>query len=326
MRKIYSVGTATLDIFFVFDNLKFFNNKKYLKEKNEVEKFFIDIGGGGLNFAYVFKKLNLDTEAIVKIGNDFIGKIIKKKVQEKNLPCHFILAKGNSTLSFIFLDKKGDKYIFTYRGQEIFKEKDIPIYKNSAYYIAPGRTDIKIWDKIIKKLKKEENILAINPSSFFLKQDFYNVIQVLSEVDFLILNIDELKFFISKKFKIKGIKDIKLIENFRELFPKPKIIIITSGYKGSWILFKENLYFSEAYHKFPVIDTTGAGDSYGSTFFGFIIKKDFKIDENYLKKISKYASINTASNLTKIGAQTGILSENQIKRLKYSHIKFLKIW
>jgi len=326
MRKVYSIGTATLDIFFTFDNLNFFYDQKYLKEKNEAKSCFVDIGGGGLNFAYVFKKLGLKTQAIVKIGDDFVGKIIKKKVQEKNIPCNFVLTKGKSTLSFIFLDKKGNKYIFTYRGQEIFKEKDIQIDSDAAYYIAPGKTSINVWNKIIKKLKNKDNIVGINPSSFFLTQDFNIVKQILNEVDFLVLNVEEMKLFISNKIKINKDKiDINLIKTFRKLIFMPKVIIITAGFKGSWILFRENIYFSEAYHKFKVIDTTGAGDSYGSTLFGFMVKKDFNIDENYLKKIAKYASINTASNLTKIGSQTGILSESHLKKFKYSKIKILKI-
>jgi sugar/nucleoside kinase (ribokinase family) len=311
--KIFSIGTATLDIFFIFNNLNFFKKNKLLKEKNEVQGYFVDIGGGGLNFAYNFLKLNLKAIAIIKIGNDFIGKVIQHKIQEKKIKCHLIKTQGNSSLSFIFLNgQNGQKYVFTYRGNEIFSLKDIPIDTNSAYYIATGNTPFEIWLKIFNKLKAKSNFIGINPSRFFLEN--LKKLSYLKDVDFLNMNWEEAKIILGSK-KIKN--DLDLINQIKNKLNFLKYILITQGIEGAWFIdvFKNKVYHSPIYKKIKVVDTTGAGDSFGSTVYAWLVKNKFLVNDQNIKLALKLATINTAYNLKKIGAQTGLLSLKELQKI-----------
>jgi fructokinase len=312
--KVYSIGTATLDIFFIVDN---FNFLKKLKEKNDIEGYFIDIGGGGLNFAYNFQKLGLDSIAVIKLGNDFLGRVIRKRIEEKNIKAHIITTKGNSTLSFILLNKtNGKKYIFTHRGDEIFKVKDIPITHNNAYYIATGRTNINVWKKITANLKENNNFVGVNPSRYFLKN--INNLSYFQNIDFLNINFDEASIILGNNNQMTKIDFLRKLKKHLDFI---KYILVTDGNRGAWFLTKDKIFHSSIYKKLKVVDTTGAGDSFGSTVFAYLVKNKFKEDENLFKLALKSATFTTAYNLTKIGAQTGILSINELKKMENKKLK-----
>jgi sugar/nucleoside kinase (ribokinase family) len=317
--KVYSIGTATLDVFFIFDDLVFLRNPNFLKEKNEVKNIFIDIGGGGLNFAYNFKNLGLNSTAIIKLGKDFVGKIIKNRIDEKNIDCIIRYTKGNSALSFIFLSKKGEKYIFTYRGAEVFDKKDIIYDRNSAYLISTGNTSLETWLYVVNKLKKNNNIIGIVPSKYFLSKK--EAIEILNKINFFTLNLEEAKILLKTKENDKIIIAKKLKDNFE----KTDIILLTLGEKGTILIKKENIYFSEAYRKFKTIDTTGAGDSYASTFFAILLRNNWRLEENVLFLALKLSAVNVAYNLREIGAQTGLLKEKDLIKFKNISLNIKKI-
>ena len=317
--KVYAIGTATLDIFFIFDDLIFLKKPHLLKEKNEVKKIFIDIGGGGLNFAYNFMNLGLNSEAIIKLGNDFVGKMIKKRIEEKNINCTIRYTKGNSALSFIFISKKGEKHIFTYRGEEVFNKNDIVYDKNSAYLISTGNTPLENWSDIVGRLKRHNNILGMVPSKYFLSKKESR--EILNKANFFILNLEEAKFFLNTKENDELIISKKL----KSKFNKTDIILLTLGEKGSILITNKNFYFCEAFKKFKIVDPTGAGDSYGSTFFAILIKNNWKLEENILILALKLSAVNVAYNLREIGAQTGLLKEKDLIKFKNISLKIKKI-
>jgi sugar/nucleoside kinase (ribokinase family) len=308
--KVYSIGTATLDVFFIFDDLVFLRNPNFLKEKNEVKNIFIDIGGGGLNFAYNFKNLGLNSIAIIKLGKDFVGKIIKNRIDEKNIDCIIRYTKGNSALSFIFLSKKGEKYIFTYRGAEVFNKNDIIYDRNSAYLISTGNTSLETWLYVVNKLKKNNNIIGIVPSKHFLSKK--EAVEILNKINFFTLNLEEAKILL----KTKENDEIIIAKKLKDKFEKTDIILLTLGEKGTILIKKENIYLSEAYRKFKTIDTTGAGDSYASTFFSILLKNNWRLEKNVLFLALKLSAVNVAYNLREIGAQTGLLKEKDLIKFK----------
>lgn len=316
--KIYSIGSATLDIFFIFDNLDFLKNPKLISEKNQVPEIFVDIGGGALNTTYTFKNLNLDAEAIIKLGNDFIGKMIAHKIDEKRIPVKIIKTKGFSTFSVIFLNKNnGDKRIFVYRGNEIFNEKDIPIFTDAIYFITTGNTPSNIWKNIIEKLKKKNNFIGIVPSRNLISKKIAKYI--LNLCNFVVFNEEEAKIFLSKYYRNFSIKDLFTL--LSKVLPNPSFKLITFGEKGANLIYKDKIYFVEAFKKYKIVDTTGAGDCFSSTLFAYIVKNLNNINEEKIKLALKLASINSAHNLKEIGAQTGILKEKELLKYKNYNLK-----
>lgn len=299
---IYSLGTASLDIFFIFKKRKKINFN--LGDKIEPDDFFIDIGGGALNSSFNFKNLGFKSKAIIKLGNDFIGKVIKKRIEEKNIDANIINFKGNSTLSFILLFPP-NQIIFTHRGETKFKNSDIIFDKEKKYFIFTGNTEPAIWSKIIKKLKKFNNFIGINPSKNFLKNKM--AVNILNIVDFVNFNKSEAEILLKRKIG----DNLKLARAIKKTLKKPKFISITLGNKGA-ILITNKIYLAPIL-KLKVIDTTGAGDSYSSTLFAYLINKE--LNDEYIKESIKKAIINTTCNLKNIGAQTGLLNKNKLEKI-----------
>ncbi len=318
--KVYCIGSATLDIFFIYENLDFLKNPKLISEKNQVPEIFIDLGGGGLNSAFNFKNLNLETQAIIKLGKDFIGRIIEEKIKIKKIPAKIIRTNGFSTFSVIFLNKNtGEKKIFVYRGDEIFNERDIPIFSNSAYFLITGSTSLNIWLNIVKKLRKKDNFIGIIPSRNFLSKKIAK--DVLNYVDFVSLNEEEAKLFLGKNEKKVSKED--LCQSLKKILPNPIFKVVTFAEEGACLIYGNKIYFVEAFKRFKTIDTTGAGDCFTSTLFAFLVKYLNKIDEIKIKYALKFASINSAHNLKEIGAQTGILKEKDLLKYKNYNLKVL---
>jgi len=301
MKKIYSIGTACLDIFFIFKNKKI---DFKLGEKIEPDDFFIDLGGGGLNGAYNFKNLGFDSLAVIKLGNDFVGRVIKKRIEEKKINAKIINYKGSSALSFILLFIP-NQIIFTYRGEANFKLKDIPIDKNSYYFIFTGNTKSENWLKIIKTLKDKNNFIGINPSKKFLEDKKAG--KILNLVNFVNFNEEEAEIFLRER-----LDKIKLCREIREKLKNVDFISITFGKEGCALITKDKIFLAPILKR-KIIDTTGAGDSFSTTLFAYLTSKNLNID--YIKESIKKAVINTTYNLKNIGAQTGLLKKKDLEKL-----------
>ena len=121
---------------------------------------------------------------------------------------------------------------------------------------------------------------------------------------FLILNKDEaIELVYSSGRKIESIDQLlKKIKAWG-----PKIIAITEGSRGAWLYDGRKIYHQAAY-SVKIVDTTGAGDAFGSTLVaGLILYND-------LEKALKLAIINSASVLTEIGAHNGLLNLKELNK------------
>jgi sugar/nucleoside kinase (ribokinase family) len=251
---------------------------------------------------------------VIKLGNDFVGRVIKKRIEEKKINAKIINYKGNSTLSFILLFIP-NQIIFTYRGEVNFKLKDIPIDKNSYYFIFTGNTKSENWLKIIKTLKDKNNFIGINPSKKFLEDK--KVGKILNLVNFVNFNEEEAEIFLREK-----LDKIKLCKKIREKLKNVDFISITFGKKGCALITKDKIFLAPILKR-KIVDTTGAGDSFSTTLFSYLISKN--LTSEYIKESIKRAIINTTYNLKNIGAQTGLLKKKDLEKLAKSISLNIKI-
>jgi sugar/nucleoside kinase (ribokinase family) len=85
-------------------------------------------------------------------------------------------------------------------------------------------------------------------------------------------------------------------------------LVITDGAKGARIWLRGKMHYQPSLSK-KVVDTTGAGDSFCSSFLaGYIFYCG-----NILKAL-KLAALNSAYNLTGIGAQDPLLTRKEAEK------------
>lgn len=334
------------------------NSKNYMifesGEKIEVEEILYHTGGGSTNSAVSFRRLGFEVSCFCKIGSDNAGKSIldelkKEKVNTKNI---ITTKKYDSGTSFIINSLQRERTIFAHRGSNGYvKENEVPfdlIKKSDQIYITSlSYNSSKLLPKIVKFARENNISVATNPGKSQLLQGTKTLIESLKHIDTFILNSTEAKQFMialikeNKNYK-KLFKSNKAIaqtnpanllenpfahENFyfsiRKFFKEilkigPKIVVVTDGAKGVYVATENQILFHPAI-KTEVVDTLGAGDSFGSCFVGCLLN-GFTIEKSL-----KAGIINSSSVIQKIGAKPGLLTlkmlENKLKGLKKNLIQ-----
>jgi len=129
----------------------------------------------------------------------------------------------------------------------------------------------------------------------------------LKRTNLLILNRNEaLKLLISAGKSVKDSSLRALTFGLQEL--GPDTVAVTDSEKGAGYVDKSgNYYFSKAMGK-KVVNTTGAGDAFGSSLLGGLIL--FKDPEKALK----LGLLRSGLVVEHIGAHTGLLTMAQLKK------------
>jgi len=102
-------------------------------------------------------------------------------------------------------------------------------------------------------------------------------------------------------------------EDIHDLFNKlhglgPRIVVITDGPNGAYASDGDNRFKMPLYpDPAPPLDRTGAGDAFASTFTAALIKG------NNIEGALQWAPINSMSVVQKVGAQAGLLKEQELE-------------
>lgn len=310
---LITFGSATLDIIVPLKkkNLKKLKKEKgiflSLGEKLDVDEIFIKSGGGGTNAAATFAVQGLNVAFCGMVGEDFAGRFVLEDLKKYKINTQFVLKtkKYPTNFSLIFL-ANGENTVLSYRGASNFlRIKEIPFKRLIAdwFYLAPLTGKLKDdFLKIINFAKRKGIKVALNPSKQQLRSK--KIKEALKKVDVLILNESESSFLT----KIPKEKEGLILKKLYQL--TSGIFLVTKGKSGAIGGDRKYLYFAPAL-KTKVVDTTGAGDSFGAGFVAQFIKT-----QDIVSSI-QFAIANSASNLKAIGAKEGILKGNE----KYLRVK-----
>ena len=192
------------------------------------------------------------------------------------------------------------RVILTYRGQNPFldiKDFDIESFRANSYYLTALEDDsLTTQIKLVKKIKKRNSraVFCYNPSCSLVKNYYIELKQLIGLSDILILNYEEAQ-------RILKNDDLRISPCLKGIYNLgPSIVIITDGGHGAYAYDGKSEYFVKSFQTNKILDTTGAGDSYGGTFFYFY-------RSGYgLKKSMEYAAINAASVIGKKGSLPGL--------------------
>ena len=98
----------------------------------------------------------------------------------------------------------------------------------------------------------------------------------------------------------------------------PKTVAITDGDKGVYV-FDGNYFYYAKPHKVKVVETTGAGDAFASSFLSGIIKK------NDIEFAIKIGMTNAESVIQYHGAKNKLLSYKEaLKEMRKKPVKVTK--
>jgi sugar/nucleoside kinase (ribokinase family) len=325
---VVTVGGATRDITFYTKEGKLVAQlKDPLRQKLlgfeygakiGIEKAYFTFGGGAANAAVALARLGLKTAAIARVGKDEDGKAVVLNLAKNKIETKFVQVDPNGKTGFSFVVTFGpavEHTAFLFRGANnelIIKNQELRRLKTKWFYVASlsGEGWRTVMDAV---LAKKEARLAWNPGNKQLAAGLSGLKKYLAKTAIFFVNKDEAIELVMSlpKYKKAGVAWLNQPKNLFGVLAEfcPGILVITDGSKGAYLSFRGKMHHQVALSK-KIVDTTGAGDSFCSSFLaGYIFYCG-----NVLKAL-KLAALNSARNLTGIGAQEPLLTWREAEKL-----------
>lgn len=331
---IITIGSATMDVFVECDdaNIVSVSTKNTKSEfmsypygaKVEVTDFTSNVGGGGVNTALNFANLGFSTSAICKIGDDIYSKGILEKLRNSSLDLlNVIQDKSVSTgFSIILLSFQGDRTVLAQRGANAtLKKSEInfeAIKRANLLYVAPlsGESN-KVLQSVVEFASENNTKVCFNASTTSIKKGFEYIKKIIDTAQIVVMNKEEAsmctKIQVRPDSKNEKFSNSLIHPDIKAMLTKLKIIdeqvvVITDGKNGAYAYDGKDFYLCP---NFPaeVVSTLGAGDAFASTFCAALEKTGSDIGKSLM-----YASVNSASVVSKFGANEGFLTFEEIEK------------
>lgn len=316
MFDLISVGDATIDTFIQIHEaqIKCNLNRQDCKlcleygDKIPVDKLVHLVAGNAANNAIGSQRLNLKSAIYVNLGDDDTGKKIINKLKEEKVSSEFIKVNPGMESNYsAVINFQGERTILIYHQPWQYNLPDLDKTK-WVYFtsLAASFTQSQIVDQLVQYLTRTSAKLFYNPGTYQIGAGIKKSPQLLSLTEVFIVNLEEAEKIIGRN---NGKNDVKrLLKDLHDL--GPKIVVITDGGNGSYVLADDKYYQLDI---FPahLVEKTGAGDGYAT---GFLVALFYGKD---IPEAMRWGAANGAAVIEQIGPQAGLLSYDKMQdRLK----------
>lgn len=310
-----SIGGATYDLF-VQTTEDLIHECQDLKSialplgsKVRVKEVIETCGGGASNSSVGLARLGCSAGFCGVISSDQWGEKLLNNLKKEGIDteCTTIVENEVSSFSIILSTDKGERVILYTPGTNVHLHdanfnKEAIGKMNWVYLNHIQEDSCVIQNDIIEMLANEdEPRFTWNPGGCQLEVglDEPNNKNLLAHTDLVLLNYEEAMQF-TKSDSIE--EAIKII-----LDVGAKNVCITQGKEGTIATDGKNLYSCSVISDTKVVDTTGAGDAFGTGATWALLN-----GEDLMTAI-KAGTINATSVIGAIGAQAGLLTDIEIK-------------
>ena len=324
MYDVITVGSATVDALVRTE----FSEMVHGQHKEEciaypvgakilMKELILTVGGGGTNSAVSLSRLGHKVAFLGKIGLKENSRRVVNQLRKENVDISLIIRSktGRTGYSIVLDSKKHDRTILIFRGSNNdlrFNEISLNKLKTKWFYFSSMiGTSFKTLEKIASYAAKNNIKISFNISSYLAKKGKNYLKNILKKVNILVLNKEEAGLLVGKG-------DINnLLKKLNKL--GPYIVAITDGKKGVYVFNNNQVYCGKS-HNITVIETTGAGDAFASSFLSGIMRK------NDIEFALKLGITNAESVIQHHGAKEKLLKYNEaLKIMKKKPIKVTKM-
>lgn len=322
MNKIICIGSSCKDIFFPTSEgvitetpEDVLSQKKIsfeLGAKYKIEERYEALGGCAANVASGLSRLGVETACYSHIGDDQAAQWIKNELEKIGVDTSLISQEKNcpSDMSAIIVDKNSaDRVIFSNQKANSFLEiNPQEINETGWYFIGDLHGD---WEKdlgIVFDVAEKNSInVSWNPRQANIHDNVKRIIEFIPKTKILLLNKDESMEIVSNLGEKCSAEEINQEEFLaKKLFEfGSKIVVITDGIRGAWAYDGNEFLFVPGI-KVNAVDSTGAGDSFGSGFLAAHIKG------KNIKECLEWGIANSSNVVQFYGAIEGLMGEDEI--------------
>lgn len=267
---VVTIGSATVDNFADTDAEVIRIETPHSKEqliayplgsKILIKHLDITTGGGGTNTAVSCARLGLRTAFLGKIGEDPNGDFIIRSLAEEGVD--FIGAReGKSGYSVILDSFIEDRTILAFKGaNNDLRIDEIPALDTDWIYISSMLGES--WNTVVNIAQHTSAKVVFNPSNYQAVLGYEKLRGLIDCLEILVLNKEECCKLLGLDYK-ENYPANELMRKMAEL--PPRIIVMTDAAAGAYVYDREFLYHGWPTPELRVVETTGAGDAFASSF------------------------------------------------------------
>ncbi|MHA1459268.1 MAG: carbohydrate kinase family protein [Promethearchaeota archaeon] len=274
-------------------------------------------GGAAANTAYACGKMGLSATFIGKLGkNDIFGNKIISDFKEASVETRLIKYSDRykTGSAYVALNEKGERRIYAYSGAANYLSKNDLLEEEIGATKIIFLSSLQNLEPLLHAAKIGRNLnipVILNPGMLIIEQGFGYIKNLLEKIDILILSQKEFKTLFN--FKEKDLSQDSIRERAVSLFALGmKIIVITLGEKGAFILTTKHYELIQPLKLEKVIDTTGAGDAFSAGFIYGLVK-NLNLKFEHLRNNVKIGNFVAGNCIQKLGARNGFPMRNELK-------------
>jgi ribokinase len=300
---IITIGKATQDVFVkssksfkqqitkgvVYDQLP-------VGQKLDLDEVTFATGGNVTNAAVTFARQGLHSRYMWCVGTDVASEAILQSLDKDGVDTHHVVQKNDyhASYSVILMLAGGERTILNYKGTKLpsnTRDLDFSVIETGDWLYLSALGDMELLEKIITRAAKHGVKVMLNPAGAELKEPT-KLRALLEDVEILAVNKEEAQQIVS------GESMEELVRHAQHYCP---VVIVSDGPHGAYASDGKTIVEAGMYEDVPVVDRTGGGDAFGSGFLS-----QWALGKS-LKESMIFASANSTSVVTKIGAKEGIL-------------------
>lgn len=267
-----------------------------LGKKLHVDDIFFSSGGNATNAAVTFARQGLHSKYMWILGTDTSSQSILTSLDTDDVDTSEVKQDDQYKVSYstILLAPTGERTVLNYTGTPIEKYVrlfDLDAIGKADWLYVSSVNDMGLLEKIVSHAASAGVKIMMNPSSLELAAS-HKLKPLLEDIEVISLNKEEAQELVSGE---------TLEELARHLTHYCPVVLVSDGPNGVVATDSKTIVRAGMYEDVKVVDRLGAGDAFSS---GFLSQWS---QGKSLEDSIVFASANSTSVVTKIGAKTGIL-------------------
>ena len=252
MRKVIVVGTLA------FDTIE--------TPFGKVERV---IGGSAPYASLAAKTKNIECAIVSIIGNDF----------PKSYLDHFVSKEID--ISEVQIQKNGKSFFWSGKYHDNMNKRDtietqvnvladfnpkIPDNFIETDILVLGNLDPKVQLSVVSQFNVKPKFIMLDTMNFWMDNTLDDLLNVISKVDLICINDEEV-------IQLSGCDDYK--PGIKKILSMgPKYLIMKKGEFGATVFSESSEFFCPSFKIDKVVDPTGAGDSFAGAFAGCLAQSN----------------------------------------------------
>ncbi|PIT97972.1 MAG: hypothetical protein COT71_03455 [Candidatus Andersenbacteria bacterium CG10_big_fil_rev_8_21_14_0_10_54_11] len=260
--------------------------------------------GNAANHAVGIARLGLRAAVYTVVGDDVQGHLAHDVLRDNGVNTDYIVFDRDHGTNFsAVINYRGERTILVYHEPREYTLPELAATRWVYLTSSSGDGVKQLHIQVLEWLRREPDVqLAFNPGTHQIHLGRQELTPLLSHTTVLFLNREEA----AEVLEVTTTDVAELAGQYHAL--GVTTVVLTDGPDGSYVSDGTRIHHLPIFAG-PVVDRTGAGDSYGAGFMGALIQgKD-------VLSAMLWGNANSTSVVQHIGAREGLLDAAGIEKL-----------